>query len=137
MKEQATSGGADSVLRNEAGREAAVERRPRPQRTWDVLDLVERYGILVVWALVLLRSGTSEALSANHYRVALGETTGGVRFNSAEAWVDEQNLVRKVKLDFDANVSGTDKAHTVLTIDYADFGTAVTVAPPPASEVAG
>ena len=94
-------------------------------------------GVTPASALVLLRSGTPEAVSANHYRVTLGETTGGVRFNSAEAWVDEQNLVRKVKLDFDANVSGTDKAHTVLTIDYADFGTAVTVAPPPASEVGG
>jgi hypothetical protein len=94
-------------------------------------------GVTPASALVLLRSGTPEAVSANHYRVMLGETTGGVRFNSAEAWVDDQNLVRKVKLDFDANVSGTDKAHTVLTIDYSDFGTAVAVAPPPASEVGG
>jgi hypothetical protein len=38
--------------------------------------------------------------------------------------------VRKVKLDFDANVSGSDKAHTDLTIDYTDFGTPVDVAPP-------
>jgi hypothetical protein len=60
-----------------------------------------------------------------------------MQFDSAEAWVDEHNLVRKVKLDFDANVSGTDKAHTVLTIDYSDFGAAVEVAPPSASEVSG
>jgi hypothetical protein len=94
-------------------------------------------GVTPASALVLLRSGTPEQVSANHYRVTLGETTGSVRFNSAEAWVDEQNLVRKVKLDFDANMSGTDKAHTVLTIDYSDFGTPVDVTPPAASEVSG
>jgi hypothetical protein len=82
-------------------------------------------------ALRLLQSGSASAVSDDHYRVRLGQTEGGMRFNSAEAWVDEQNLVRKVKLDFDANVSGTDKAHTVLTIDYSDFGAAVDVAPPP------
>jgi hypothetical protein len=42
-----------------------------------------------------------------------------------------------VKLDFDANVAGSGKAHTDLTIDYSDFGTSVSVAPPPASEVSG
>jgi hypothetical protein len=94
-------------------------------------------GVTPAAALRLLQRGTPEALSDNHYRITLGETTGGIRFNSAEAWVDEQNLVDKVKLDFDANVSGTDKAHTVLTIDYSDFGTAVNVSPPPASEVSG
>jgi ribose transport system permease protein len=54
MKEQATHGRPDAVVNNEAGREAAVQRRPGPRRTWDVLDLVERYGILVVWALVVV-----------------------------------------------------------------------------------
>jgi hypothetical protein len=42
-----------------------------------------------------------------------------------------------VKLDFDANASSTDKAHTVLTIDYSDFGTPADVAPPAASDVSG
>jgi ribose transport system permease protein len=54
MKEQATHRRPDAVVSNEADREAAAERRPEPRRTWDVLDLVERYGILVVWALVVV-----------------------------------------------------------------------------------
>jgi hypothetical protein len=87
-------------------------------------------GVTPASALELLRGGTATAVSDNHYRVTLDRTNGGVRFNSAEAWVDDQNLVEKVKLDFDANVSGSDKAHTVLTIDYSDFGTAVDVTPP-------
>jgi hypothetical protein len=87
-------------------------------------------GVTPASALKLLRTGTATAVSDNHYRVALGRTTGGVRFNSAEAWVDDRNLVQKVKLDFDANLSGSDKAHTVLTIDYSDFGAPVDVAPP-------
>ena len=94
-------------------------------------------GVTPSTALELLRKGTVETVSDDHYRVRLGQTNGGVRFNSAEAWVDEQNLVRKVKLDFDANTSGSDKAHTVLTIHYSDFGTPVDAAPPPASEVSG
>lgn len=94
-------------------------------------------GVTPASALMLLESGSASAVSDDHYRVTLGQTKGGVRFNSAEAWVDEQNLVRKVKLDFDANLSGSDKAHTVLTINYSDFGTPVDVAPPPASEVSG
>jgi hypothetical protein len=90
-------------------------------------------GVTPATALELLRSGSATAVSSNHYRVTLGQANGGVRFNSAEAWVDDQNLVWRVKLDFDAKLSGSDKAHTVLTIDYSDFGTAVDVAPPAAS----
>ena len=92
-------------------------------------------GVTPSTALRLLQNGTATAVSGDHYRVTLGQTNGGVQFNSAEAWVDDQNLVRKVKIDFDANVSGTSKAHTVLTIDYSDFGAPVAVSPPPASDV--
>jgi hypothetical protein len=87
-------------------------------------------GVTPASALELLRAGTATAGSGGHYHVTLGQTRQGIQFNSADAWVDDQNLVQKVKLDFDANVSGTDKAHTVLTIDYSDFGAAVHVAPP-------
>jgi hypothetical protein len=100
-------------------------------------DVRSLTGVTPSSALELLRNGDAETVSGDHYRVTLGQTNGGVRFNSAEAWVDEQNLVRKVKLDFDANATGTDKAHTVLTINYSDFGTVVDVTPPPASEVSG
>ena len=53
--------------------------------------------------------------------------------------MDDQDLIRRMKLDFDANISttGGDKAHTVLTIDYSDFGVAVTTTQPPAAEVSG
>jgi hypothetical protein len=94
-------------------------------------------GVTPSSALELLQGGTAETVSDGHYRVTLAQTKDGVRFNSAEAWVDEQNLVRKVKLDFDANTSASDKAHTVLTIDYSDFGTPVDVAPPAPSDVSG
>lgn len=93
-------------------------------------------GVTPATALRLLQQGTATR-SGDHYEVTLGQTTNGTTFNSAQAWVNDQNLVDKVKLDFDANVAGTGKAHTVLTIDYSDFGTAVSVAPPPPSEVSG
>jgi hypothetical protein len=80
---------------------------------------------------------TVNGVSTNHYRVTLGMINQDVQYNSAEAWVDDQNLVRRVTLDFDAKISttGNDKAHTVLTINYTDFGTAVTVTPPAADDV--
>lgn len=87
----------------------------------------------------LVGTDTLNGVSTKHYRTALGASGQAARYNSVEAWVDEQNLVRRVRLDFDANIStsGGDKTHTVLTIDYSDFGVAVTVTPPPASEVSG
>jgi hypothetical protein len=93
-------------------------------------------GVTPATALRLLQKGTATR-SGDHYDVKLGQTTGGATFNSAQAWVNDQNLVDKVKLDFDANIAGSGKAHSVLTIDYSDFGTPVSVAPPPASEVSG
>ena len=88
---------------------------------------------------VLLGTDTLNGVSTKHYRTALGTTREGARYNSAEAWVDDQDLIRRMKLDFDANISttGGDKAHTVLTIDYSDFGVAVTTTQPPAAEVSG
>lgn len=93
-------------------------------------DVRSLTGVTPASALELLRRGKPETLGDGHYRVTLGTTSGAVRFNSAEAWVDGQNLVRKVKLDFDAGTSGSGKAHTVVTIDYSDFGTNVDVSPP-------
>lgn len=83
----------------------------------------------------LLGTDTLSGVSTKHYRIV----PEGARYNSAEAWVDDKDLIRRVKLDFDANIStsGGDKTHTVLTIDYSDFGVAVTAAPPPAAEVSG
>jgi hypothetical protein len=82
----------------------------------------------------LLGTDTLSGVSAKHYRSPLDTTIRGARFTSAEAWVDGQNLIRRVKLDFEATTGGS-KTHTVLTIDYSDFGVAVTAAPPPADEV--
>ena len=93
-------------------------------------------GVTPATALKLLQQGTATR-SGDHYDVKLGQTTGGATFNSAQAWVNDQNLVDKVKLDFAANLAGNGQAHTVLTINYSDFGTSVSVAPPPASEVNG
>ena len=89
---------------------------------------------------VLLGTDTLNGVSTKHYRTAHSARRGrGARYNSAEAWVDDQDLIRRMKLDFDANISttGGDKAHTVLTIDYSDFGVAVTTTQPPAAEVSG
>ena len=89
--------------------------------------------------LALLGTDTLNGVSTKHYHVVLNMTNHDTRYNSADVWVDGQNLIRRVKLDFNANIAsaGGDKTHAILTIDYSDFGTAVTATPPPASDVSG
>ena len=111
-------------LRFEAGKDATVAG----------INLSALTGVTPTTALKVLQDGKATSLGNGHYRVAPGDT----QYKSAEAWVDQQNLVRKVKLEIEPNVSsGGDKAHVTLTINYANFGTTVTATPPPDSEVSG
>jgi hypothetical protein len=76
---------------------------------------------------------TIDGVQTTHYRKELsGE------YRSAEAWIDDHDLVRRLKLDYDAKVDPTSKqgAHTVLTMTFSDFGTPVSATPPPAADVA-
>jgi hypothetical protein len=75
---------------------------------------------------------TIDGAQTTHYRK---ELTGSYR--SADAWIDDKGLVRRLKLDYDAKVDPTSKhgAHTVLTMDLSDFGTPVSATPPPAADV--
>ena len=76
-------------------------------------------------------------VQTTHYRETLsaGDATGTYR--SVEAWVDDHDLVRKLKLDYGARVDPTSKseAHTVLTMTFSDFGTPVSATPPAAGDV--
>lgn len=75
---------------------------------------------------------TIDGVQTTHYRK---ELTGA--YHSADAWVDDKGLVRRLKLDYDAKVDPTSKqgAHTVVTMSLSDFGTGVSAPPPPASDV--
>ena len=77
-------------------------------------------------------SDTLDGVETTHYRKELSG-----QYRSADAWVDDQGLVRRLKLDYEAKVDPTSKqgAHTVLTMDFSDFGTAVKVQPPAAADV--
>jgi hypothetical protein len=98
------------------------------------LSLLQRHG-----KLTSLGTDTLDGVSTMHYHVVLGMTNQTTRYNSAEAWVDSANLIRRVKLDVSATVASTggSSADTVATIDYSDFGTPVTATPPPPSDVSG
>jgi len=74
---------------------------------------------------------TIDGVQTTHYRKELNGA-----YHSADAWVDDKGLVRRLKLDYDAKVDPTSKqgAHTVVTMDLSDFGTAVSAPPPPASD---
>jgi hypothetical protein len=91
------------------------------------LDTLRRHG-----KVTALGKATIGGVETTHYR----ETLGG-DYKSVDAWVDGQNLVRRVKLDYDAQLdpSSKDRAHTVLTMDLSDFGSAVTATPPRADDV--
>jgi hypothetical protein len=85
-----------------------------------------------------LGTETVGGVSTTHYRVAVGEANTKALVPTEDAWVDGEHLVRKVSHDFTAPVSATGGktalAHTVLTMTFSDFGTPVTVAPPPATD---
>ena len=80
---------------------------------------------------------TIDGVETTHYRKALGGAKGsGNTYNSVDAWVDGRNLVRKLQLDYGANIDPTSKepAHTVVTMTFSGFGTPVTATPPAASD---
>jgi hypothetical protein len=105
-------------------------------------DLNDLTGQTPTSALAKLRlNGTVSAVGkekvggvdTTHYRkqVASGD------YRTVEAWVDGGGLVRKLALDYDihVNAGGTERAHTVLTMTFSDFGTAVLATPPAADDV--
>jgi hypothetical protein len=85
-----------------------------------------------------LGAETVDGVETTHYREDLNVTEAGSRYKTVEAWVDDDDVVRKLKLDYRAQVdaSGTETAHTVLTMKLSDFGTAVHIAPPAEDDVA-
>jgi hypothetical protein len=80
---------------------------------------------------------TVAGVATTHYRVALAPRKGGTgaHYKSVEAWVDNQGLVRKVKLDFTTPGTSRGSAHTVVAMVFSHFGAPVSVAPPPAGQV--
>jgi hypothetical protein len=76
---------------------------------------------------------TVDGVQTTHYRKSLSG-----RYRALDAWVDDQNLVRRLRLDYDALLgpASDDRAHTVLTMTLSDFGSPVTVTTPPADDVA-
>jgi len=64
----------------------------------------------------------------------------GTRFVPTEVWIDGNGLVRRERVTYAAAVpqgtsGGTQSAKTTVTMDFYDFGSPVTVTPPPASDV--
>lgn len=52
-----------------------------------------------------------------------------------DAWVDDQGLVRRMAMEMNVGAGGQGEAKVGMSVDLFDFGTAVDVALPPASEV--
>jgi hypothetical protein len=75
---------------------------------------------------------TIDGVETTHYRKELSGD-----YHTADAWVDDRGLVRRLKLDYDATVDPTSKqgAHTVLTMTLSHFGTPVSAPPPSAADV--
>jgi hypothetical protein len=57
----------------------------------------------------------------------------GVETFPVDAWVDEDSLVRRMKMDLGFTADG-EAVDMVMTIDFFDFGVDVRVAPPPADQ---
>ena len=60
----------------------------------------------------------------------------GVRELPTEVWVDDDGLVRRMKLMYDdIQFAGGQRGDMAMTMELYDFGTAVEVEPPPAGQV--
>jgi hypothetical protein len=85
-------------------------------------------------------------VETTHYRAAIDpskvpqgdkvQQVTGVEYKPIDVWVDAQGLVRKVHLDYTAKTDPTKPArsHIVLDMEFSNFGTKVSVMPPPDSE---
>ncbi|MBA3718120.1 MAG: hypothetical protein H0W87_07845 [Actinobacteria bacterium] len=62
------------------------------------------------------------------------KTTYGISELPLDVWIDDQGLPRKLSYEIQATVSGQ-KVKTSLEMKLSDYGVAVDVQPPPASEV--
>jgi hypothetical protein len=93
----------------------------------EALDALRRSG-----KVTKVGTDTIDGVQTTHYRKELSGS-----YRSADAWIDDKGLVRRLKLDYDAKVDPTTKqgARTVLTMDLSDFGTSVSAPPPPAADV--
>jgi len=80
---------------------------------------------------------TIDGVKTTHYHGTPSSSGKGAGYKSVDAWVDGNDLVRQVKLEYDAKVDPTSSspAHTVLTMQLSDFGTPVTANPPQPSDV--
>jgi hypothetical protein len=82
-------------------------------------------------------SQTVDGVQTTHYHKAPDAAGKGLLYKSIDAWVDDNDLVRKVELDYGVRVDPTTRtpAHTVLTMTFSDFGATVTSTPPPPGDV--
>jgi hypothetical protein len=65
----------------------------------------------------------------------LVDTTGSSTY-PMELWIDDKQLVRRVRVGYEFEVPGAeDKASFEMTMEFFDFGTPIDVEPPPANQV--
>jgi hypothetical protein len=78
-----------------------------------------------------------DGVETTHYRKTLTATVSGTKYHSVDAWVDGQDLIRQLKLDYTAQLDPASKqgAHTLVTMTLSNFGSKVSVTVPPADQV--
>jgi hypothetical protein len=88
---------------------------------------------------------TLDGVETTHYRAAIDPkkpadhflTLTGAQYKPIDVWVDGDDLVRQVKLDYTtkAYTNQAMRAHVLLTMKLSDFGATVDVEPPAPSTV--
>jgi hypothetical protein len=90
---------------------------------------------------------TIDGVETTHYRAPVDpkkipandkqQKLSAAVYRPVEVWVDEDDLVRQVRLDFTARTDPAkpQRGRTVVTMKLSDFGETVDVAPPPAGLV--
>jgi hypothetical protein len=83
-----------------------------------------------------------DGVATTHYRAALDQRkvaeilespVDTITYRPLDVWVDEQDLVRQVRIAY--GPSSTARTQVVITTRFSDYGTPVSVTPPPAREV--
>lgn len=82
-----------------------------------------------------LGSESVSGVSTTHYRVEVSTTNVNGLEDTEDAWIDGQNLVRKLSYSVPIAGNGTSTKPAVLTMTLTGFGTPVTIAPPPPADV--
>ncbi len=109
----------------------------------DALELLRR----IAKPVTTVGEEEVDGVTTTHYRARINPRTipakdkleqlTAAKYKPIDVWIDDEDLVRQVRLDYTAKADPAkpERARTTVTMKLGDFGLTVDVDPPPASSV--